>query len=160
MTSTGTPTGHFVESGEVADRLDRLYCYHLMMIQWSIAVGSRLTDSPQFVLAELLRDTETHLEAAIRLASRIAELGGTITVDPSDIVYRAPIDSVELPNNAADAHRTVAQLHRLTTAAITAYRTLLGTLGESDPASSRIVAGLLAVAIHRQSDLESAAKDV
>jgi len=153
MTSTGIPAGHSVESEEVADRLDRLYCYHLMMVQWSIAVGSRLTDSPQLPLADLHRDAQAHLEAAIRLASRVAELGGTVTADPSDIVYRAPIDSVELPDNPADTHRTLVQLRRLTTAAITAYRALLETVRESDPASGQVVEPLLAVAVDRAADL-------
>lgn len=153
MTSTGTPAGHSVESGEVADRLDRLYCYHLMMVQWSIAVGSRLADSPHPLLADLPRDARAHLEAAIRLASRVAELDGTVTADPSDIVYRAPIDSVELPDNPADTHRSLVQLHRLTTAAITAYRALLESVRESDPASGQVVEVLLAVAVDRATDL-------
>jgi DNA-binding ferritin-like protein len=144
---------------EVADHLDRLYCYHMMMAQWTIAVGSRHSSSHQPLLADLYQEALAHLNAATELASRIVQLGGTVTADPSDIAYRAPIDSFELPDNPSDAHRTVAQLHRLTTAAITAYRNLLGTLGESDPASSRIVVGLLATAVNRQRDLESAIRD-
>jgi ferritin-like protein len=153
MTSTGTPAGHSVESGEVADHLDRLYCYHLMMVQWSIAVGSRLSESPQLLLADFHRDAHTHLEAAIRLANRVAELNGTVTADPSDIAYRAPIDTVELPDNPTDTHRTLVQLHRLTTAAITAYSALLETIRESDPASGQVVELLLAVAVDRATDL-------
>lgn len=153
MTALGTPTGHSAESGEVADILDRLYCYHLMMIQWSIAVGSRLTDSPQVLLEDLHRDARAHLEAAIRLASRVAELGGTVTADPSDIAYRAPIDTVELPDNPADKHHTLVQLHRLTTAAITAYSVLLEAVRESDPASRQVVELLLAVAVDRATEL-------
>jgi ferritin-like protein len=144
---------------EVADRLDRLYCYHMMMAQWTIAVGSRHSSSHQPLLAELQQEAQAHLNEATGLASRIAQLGGTVTADPSDIAYRAPIDSFELPDNPSDATRTLAQLHRLTTAAVTAYRTLLGAMGESDPASSRIVEALLATAIDRQRDLESAIED-
>lgn len=141
---------------EVADRLDRLYCYHLMMAQWAIAVGSRHSDSSQLLLAGLRQDAQLHLDAAVQLASRIAELGGTITADPSDVAYRAPIDSLELPDNPADARRTLAHLFRLTTAAISAYTAVLETVGESDPASRHVVEVLLAAATDRSGALTAA----
>lgn len=141
---------------EVADCLDRLYCYHLMMAQWVIAVGSRHSDSNQILLAGLRQDARLHLDAAVQLASRIAELGGTITADPSDVAYRAPVDSLELPDTPADAHRTLAHLLRLTSAAISAYEALLETIGESDPASRSVVEVLLAGATDRSHALTAA----
>ena len=159
MSTSGTPAEHSVESGEVADRLDRLYCHHLMMAQWSIAVGSLHADSPHPLLSDLHRDAHEHLEAAIRLASQVVELGGTATADPSDIVYRAPVDSVKLPDNPTDTHRTLVQLQSLTTAAITAYRALLETVRESDPASRQVVEPLLAVAVARATALARLSTD-
>lgn len=145
-----------VEPEEVADRLDRLYCYHLMMAQWVIAVGSRQSDSSQLLLARHRHDAQAHLDAAVQLASRIAELGGTITADPSDVAYRAPIDAFERPDSPVNARRTLAQLFRLTTAGISAYRALLDTIGESDPVSRLLVEVLLAAATDRSQALAAA----
>ena len=141
---------------ELADRLDRLYCYHLMMAQWTIAVGSRHSVSSQLLLAGLHQEAQLHLNAAIQLAGRIAELGGTITADPSDIAYRAPIDSIEVPDNPADARRAIDQLYRLTTSAITAYQALLDTLSEADPVSRQLVEALLTAASDRSHALVAA----
>ena len=141
---------------ELADRLDRLYCYHLMMAQWTIALGSRHSVSSQLPLAGLHQEAQVHLDAAIQLAGRIVELGGTITADPSDVAYRAPIDSIELPDNPADARRALDQLYRLTTSAINAYQGLLNTVGKSDPVSRQLVEALLSAAADRSHALVAA----
>lgn len=138
-----------MEPEELADCLDRLYCYHLMMAQWTIAVGSRHSLSSQLPLAGLQQEAQVHLEAAIQLAGRIVELGGALTADPSDVAYRAPIDSIELPDNPADARRALDQLYRLTASAINAYQALLNTVGEADPVSRQIVEALLSAAADR-----------
>jgi ferritin-like protein len=138
-----------VEPEELADCLDRLYCYHLMMAQWTIAVGSRHSVSSQLLLAGLQQEAQVHLEAAIQLAGRIVELGGALTADPSDVAYRAPIDSIKLPDNPADARRALEQLYHLTASAIDAYQALLNTVGEADPVSRQIVETLLSAAANR-----------
>ena len=144
-----------MEPEEVADRLDRLYCYHLMMAQWTIALGSRHSDSSQLLLADLRQDADGHIDAAIQLAGRIVELGGTVTADPSDVAYRAPIDSFE-PPDTANADRALGQLYRLTASAITEYQALLNTVGESDPISRHLVEALLTAAADRSRALAAA----
>lgn len=142
---------------ELSDRLDRLYCFHLMMVQWSLATAGRLAASARHLLqTDLARDSRFHLESASRLAERVTQLGGTVTGDPCDLPYRAPIDSIRMPNNPAGHHEVLVLLDRVTTSAISAYLVLLNVIGGSDPVSQRIIEDLLKAATTRLGDVRSA----
>jgi ferritin-like protein len=144
---------------ELCDRLDRLYCYHLMMVQWSIATEGRLTATARRLLqTELDRESRFHLDAANRLAKRVTQLGGKVTADPSDILYRAPVDSFDVPDNPADHRSVLTHLHKLITSASAAYRGLLDRTKDQDPVTQRIVEDLLAAARVRMGDLRAAAE--
>jgi hypothetical protein len=63
----------------VVDALDRLYCRHLVAMHWALAVGNRLEGQPLFLLTDELNEVlDDSLDAARRLADRIAELDGAV----------------------------------------------------------------------------------
>ena len=157
MTSPTTSPGDVIGPDELSDRLDRLYCYHLMMVQWSLATAGRLTMSARQLLQnDLERDGRCHLDSANRLAQRVNQLGGTVTSDPSDLLYRAPIDTFDLPDKHADHQAVLIHLEKFITSALSEYRTLLDLIGSTDPASQRIIEDLVETATIRLREVHAA----
>ena len=157
MTTPTTSPGGVIGPDELGDRLDRLYCYHLMMVQWSLATAGRLTMSArQLLQTELERDARSHLDTANRLAQRVNQLGGTVTSDPSDLLYRAPIDTFDLPDKHADHQAVLTHLDKFITSALFQYRTLLDVIDSTDSASQRIIKDLLEAATIRLGEVHAA----
>jgi len=157
MTTPTTSPSDVIGPDELSDRLDRLYCYHLMMVQWSLATAGRLTVSARRLLqTDLERDARSHLDTANRLAQRVIQLGGTVTADPSDLLYRAPIDSFELPDSPADHRAVLIRLDEFITSALFAYQSLFDLIGATDPVSQRIIEDLVATATIRLGEVRAA----
>jgi hypothetical protein len=159
MTTTTISSSDVIGPDELSDRLDRLYCYHLIMVQWSLAMSGRLTVSARRLLqTDLERDARSHLDTANGLAQRVIQLGGTVTSDPSDLLYRAPIGSFELPDNPADNQAVLAHMDGLIMSALSEYRTLLDLIDATDPVSQQIIQDLLATATVRLEEVRAAAE--
>src|SRR5215472_15418109 len=87
--------GGHLDGPDVADELDRLYCYEQVVAHWCTGVENRLIGFASFVLGDELRKVAAEARAAgERLAARVAQLGGEITADPTDFVERAPIEEL------------------------------------------------------------------
>src|SRR5215831_3942533 len=94
--------GHLV-GVEVADELDRLYCYEQVVAHWCTGVENRLIGFASFVLGDELRKVAAEAHAVgEQLAARIAQLGGEITADPTQFVERAQIEDIRLPRDPSD----------------------------------------------------------
>jgi ferritin-like protein len=142
---------------EVADELDRLYCYEQVVVHWCKGVENRLIGFASLVLADELRKVAAEATAAgDRLAARIAQLGGEITADPTEFVERAPIEELRLPRDYSDIAEilTVAIDYERTT--IEDYHNLLSGLRDLDVITHRLLAELLAGKLAREDELEAA----
>ena len=119
---------------DVADALDRLYCYHLVTFCWALGTGVRLEGQALFLLSdELAEVAEENLAAAWQLAGRVSELGGVVTIDPSAFVARSPAATL----SALDTAKEVAPILRY---ALEQVRVALGAYGRaarSDPRPRR-----------------------
>lgn len=159
MTNPTTSPGDVLGPDELSDRLDRLYCYHLMMVQWSLATTGRLTMSArQLLQTDLEQDARCHLDTANRLAQRVNQLGGTVTSDPSDLLYRAPIDAFDLPDKHADHQAVLTHLDEFITSVLSEYRTLLDLIDATDSVSQRIIEDLVETATIRLGKVHAASE--
>src|SRR6516165_10602798 len=96
--------GGHLDGAEIADELDRLYCYEQVVAHWCTGVENRLIGFASFVLGDELRKVAAEARAVgAQLAARIAELGSAITVDPTEFLERAPIEDLRLPQDYSDA---------------------------------------------------------
>lgn len=85
----------------IIDGLDRLYCYHMAGLCWSLAMDTRLEGQALFLLSDELKEVaDEHLGAARALAQRISELGEAITVDATHFLERSPLDEVSTPQSS------------------------------------------------------------
>src|SRR5215831_976795 len=101
--------GGHLDGADVADELDRLYCYEQVVVHWCTGVENRLTGFASLVLAEELRKVAAEASAVgEQLAARIAQLGGEVTADPTEFVERAPIDELRLPHDTSDVGEILA----------------------------------------------------
>ena len=147
---------HALARDELADRLDRLFCHHLLMVHRSLAVSNRLTGTPRLLLRRpLQRETHDHLRMANRLAGRVTQLGGVLTADPSDLVYRAPGGSFDLPQDTSDVYSILEQALESSATAIRAYHDLLDRIGDHDTVTRRLVEDLTAEVTTRQHESRS-----
>lgn len=85
------------------------------------------------------------------------QLGGRVTTDPSDLLYRAPIDSFAGPDTPAAEHAVLTHLQTLITSGIHAYQALRDDMGPTDPVSQGLIDDLLATATARRADVRAAA---
>jgi hypothetical protein len=82
----------------IVDGLDRLYCYHMAGLCWSLAMYTGLEGQALFLLSDELKEVaDEHLGAARALAQRISDLGETITADPTHFLERSPLDELCTP---------------------------------------------------------------
>jgi hypothetical protein len=104
--SAGMRLIHGLDPAEVAIDLDRLYCYEQVSIHVVRALENRLTGHAAMALeAELPEQVALAEGHAGRLASRIAQLGGAITPDPTQFVERSQLLPFSCPTTPATSTR-------------------------------------------------------
>jgi ferritin-like protein len=149
--------GGHLDGADVADELDRLYCYEQVVVHWCAGVENRLIGVASFLLGEELRKTAAESSGVgEQLAERIAQLGGEITADPTAFVERAPIEELRLPGNYADVEEILTVAIEYERTVIVEYDRLLGELHEHDVVTHRLLAEILAGKLAREDELEAA----
>jgi ferritin-like protein len=145
-----------VDPAGLADELDGLYCYEQVVVHWCKGVENRLMGMATFVLPDELSEVADEAsEVAERLATRIAQLGGEITADPTAFVTRAPIDEFTLPDDFGDVVAILTTALDYQRHAIGAYADLLDTVGAADVVTHRLLTKILADKLAREDELEA-----
>jgi ferritin-like protein len=140
----------------VIDALDRLYCGHLVALHWSDAVRNRLEGQAAFLLSDQLAVVaKQSLEAAHKLADRIAELDGAVTADPTAFVDRSPAQSFQLPASTSDVGAILGYALTQVGSVIAAYRDLLGLTRDTDELTHRLALELVQGEVARESELQA-----
>jgi len=149
--------GGNLEGVDVADELDRLYCYEQVVAHWCTGVENRLTGIASFLLGSELREVASEASTVgVQLASRIAQLGGEITADPTEFVERSPIEELLLPRDYSSVEEILTLAIAYERTAITDYHNLLSGLREYDVITHLLLAEILAGKLAREDELDSA----
>jgi ferritin-like protein len=144
-----------IAASDVADGLDRLYCYEQVVARWCGVVEEELTGFARFVLPNELSDaTRAAAEVAQRLEARIAELGGELTTDATMFVERSPLPAFELPRDPGDVADVVTTAIAVERVGIAAYASLVVRVGGGDAVTHRLLTGALAEKLVREDELE------
>jgi ferritin-like protein len=144
-----------IAASDLADGLDRLYCYEQLVARWCGAVERELTGFATFVLPTELGDAaKAAAEVAERLAARIAALGGEPTADAGRFVERSPLPAFELPRNPGDVAEVLTMAIAVERVGIAAYAGLVVRVGEGDAVTHRMLTGVLAEKLVREDELE------
>jgi ferritin-like protein len=149
--------GGHLDGADVADELDRLYCYEQVVVHWCAGVENRLIGFASFVLGDELRKVAAEASAVgEQLAGRIAQLGGAITADPTEFVERAPIEELRLPRDSSNVEEILTLALGYERAVIADYHNLLSGLREYDLITHRLLAEILAGKLACEDELEAA----
>jgi ferritin-like protein len=157
MGTAGIRLIHGLDPVEVADDLDRLYCYEQVSIHFVKAIENRLTG-----LASILLETELPEQVALaerhagRLASRIGQLGGAITHDPTQFVERAQLPSPELPDDPGDIDSVLRYALEQEQRTIGRYAQLLDRVRGLDVVTEHLIVSILSDKVAREDEIESA----
>lgn len=145
-----------LDPAEVADDLDRLYCYEQVSIHVVRAIENRLTGVASIILEEELPEQVALAERhASRLASRIAQLGGAITHDPTRFVERAQLPAVELPDDPGDLDSVLRYALEQEQRTIDRYGQLLDRVRGLDAVTERLLVSILSDKVAREDEIES-----
>jgi ferritin-like protein len=157
MATAGMRLVHGLEPADLADDLDRLYCYEQVTIHWARAVENRLTGLAAFVLGEPLREHVTLAEGhAQRLADRIAQLGGGITPDPTHFLGRSQLATVEMPDDTSDPSGVFRYALAQEQRAIDSYGQLLDRTRGLDAVTEQLLTSILADKVAQEDEIEAA----
>jgi ferritin-like protein len=149
--------GGHLDGAEVADELDRLYCYEQVVAHWCTGVENRLIGFASFVLGDELRKVAAEASrVGEQLAARIAQLGGEITADPTEFVERASIEELRLPRDYSDVEEILTVAIDYERSVITDYHNLLSGLRDYDVITHRLLTEILAGKLAREDELEAA----
>jgi ferritin-like protein len=149
--------GGHLDGPEIADELDRLYCYEQVVVHWCTGVENRLIGFASLVLGDELRTVAAEASSVgDRLAARIAQLGGEITADPTQFVERAPIEELRLPRDCSDVEEILTIALGYERTAIADCHNLLSGLREYDVITHRLLTEILAGKLAREDELETA----
>jgi ferritin-like protein len=152
--------GGHLDGADVADELDRLYCYEQVVAHWCTGVENRLIGAASFLLADELREVAGEARATgEQLAARVAQLGGEITADPTDFVERAAIEELRVPRDYSDVEEILTVAINYERTAIADYHNLLSGLREYDVITHLLLAEILAGKLAREDELEAALTD-
>jgi ferritin-like protein len=156
MATAGIQLIRGLDPADLADDLDRLYCYEQVSIHWTRAVDNRLTGPAHFFLEEALGE---HIELAVRHASRlgarVAQLGGAITADPTRFVERSQVTSVQMPDDTSDPAAVLAYALTQEQKIIGRYGQLLDQVRGADAVTERLLASILADKVAQEDEIES-----
>jgi len=152
--------GGHLDGADVADELDRLYCYEQVVSHWCTGVENRLIGFASFLLADELRKVAGEARATgEQLAARVAQLGGEITTDPTEFVERAPIEELRLPRDYSDVKEILTIAIDYERTAIADYHNLLSGLRDYDVITHLLLAEILTGKLAREDELEAALTD-
>jgi ferritin-like protein len=156
MGTAGIRLIHGLDPAEVADELDRLYCYEHVSIHYVRAIENRLTGVASIILEDELPEQVTLAEGhASRLASRIAQLGGGITHDPTQFVQRAQLPTPELPDDPGDLNAVLRYALEQEQRIIDRYGKLLNRVRGLDAVTERLLVSILSDKVAREDEIES-----
>lgn len=140
----------------IVDGLDRLYCYHMAGLCWSLAMEVRLEGQALFLLSDELKAVaDEHLGAARALAQRISELGEAITADPTHFLEHSPLDEMSTPK-PSDIEAILRYALTQVRTALRSYGQLLDRTRGSDDLTHRLLVKLARQQASRETDLEGA----
>lgn len=145
-----------VDVDSVIEALDSFYAQNVVNALWADAVANRVEGAVLFLLPEELAEVAADARAdAARLASRIGDLGGSITADPSDLVERSVTGRFSLPDNVADVKSILDNAASALDPLIDAYQAFLDLVRGKDDVSYHLVVKLLGEQLHRRADIEA-----
>ena len=154
MGKAGTELLRGISPDAVADGLDRLRCYELSVLHLALAVRAQLAGQALLVLGpELDEQANESLGRAGVLADRIAELGGSLTADPTHIIERSPVDSFALPERCSQIPPILGYALEQVVA-IGAYADLARRVEGKDDLTHHLLLGLLRAHVTREDELE------
>lgn len=156
----GSTAKNLVGSVDVKDlvaRLNQLHNANVATVYWSHAVQNRLAGQALQLRVgdELGEVAKQSLRDARRLADRIAELGGAVTVDLGDIVEQSPFDDYALPDDTSDVTSILEYALQQIRIMIHANADVLDMIRGRDDLTYRLVADLLDHVVHREDELEA-----
>jgi ferritin-like protein len=143
-----------IDTAELGDSLDSLYCYHMVGFCWALSMGTRLEGRALFLLGDELEEVaEEHLASAKSLAQRISEIGAVTTADPSEFLKRSPFEDLTTPEPGS-----VEGILRYALAAIRAglasYGAIINRTRGTDDASHLLLVKLARKQASRETDIE------
>jgi ferritin-like protein len=145
-----------LDPADIADDLDRLYCYEQVAIHWARAVDNRLSGLAEILIEEPLHEHVAMAEGhASRLASRVAQLGGAITADPTRFVERSQVASVDMPDDTSDPGPVLAYPLAQEQKIIARYGELVERFRDADPVTERLLVSILADKVAEEDEIES-----
>ncbi len=146
-----------IDPATIVDSVDNLYAYELTVVSWALVVRSQLGGPAAFLLGEQLdKLVDTSLAHARALAARAAQLGGSVTADPSGFVARAPLDGFGLPASTTDPGVILAYALGQVQGAIRAYGALVATVAGRDEITHRLLLHVLRDHVDLEDEIESA----
>lgn len=156
MGTAGMRLIHGLDPAEVADELERLYCSEQVSIHYVRAVENRLTGVASIILEDELPEQIVLAERhAGRLASRIAQLGGAITYDPTRFVERAQLPAIELPEDLGNLDAVLQYALEQEQRTIDRYGQLLDRVRGIDTVTEWLLVSILADKVAREDEIES-----
>jgi ferritin-like protein len=145
-----------LDPADLADDLDRLYCYEQVSIHWSRAVDNRLTGLAEILIEEPLREHVAMAERhASRLGARVAQLGGAITADPTRFVERSQVASVDMPADTSDPAAVLGYALTQEQKIIGRYGQLVERVRGADPVTEQLLVSILADKVAEEDEIES-----
>jgi ferritin-like protein len=156
MGTAGNQLIRGLDPTDLADDLDRFYCYEQVSIHWTRAVDNRLTGPAHYLLEDALREHIGQAERhASRLGARIAQLGGAITADPTRFVERSQGASVHMPDDTSDPAAVLTYALTQEQKVIGRYGQLLERVRGADPVTERLLVSILADKVAQEDEIES-----
>jgi ferritin-like protein len=137
--------------------IDGLYAYELTVVNWAIVVRSQFGGPDAFVLGEELdKLVAASLAHARTLADRAAQLGGSVTADPSGFVARSPLEGFGLPASLIDPGTIIAYALGQVQRAIRAYGALVAAVTGRDEITHHLLLHILRDHVDLEDEFESA----
>jgi ferritin-like protein len=156
MGTAGIQLVRGLDPADIADDLDRLYCYEQVSIQWSRAVDNRLAGMAEILLEEPIHEHIALAEGhASRLGARVSQLGGAITADPTRFVERSQVASVDMPSDTSDPAAVLAYPLAQEQKIIARYGQLIDQVRGADAVTERLLVSILADKVAQEDEIES-----
>jgi ferritin-like protein len=95
------------------------------------------------------------LTAARKIATRVADLDGSVQADPRQLVVRSPLADFQLPRSFGDIPHILGYALDQVDVAIREYEALIDRVRGKDDLTHRLAVELLADEIHRRADLRA-----
>lgn len=157
MKSAGLQLITGIDTEQLANKLDALHAYNMLVMHWALGVRNRLHGQAALLLDEPLEEIAAEsLSDAKRLSDRVAELDGAITADPGRLIEISPIDQFGLPTDTSDIGSILAYALERTRIAIDEYGALLVHVRDRDVITHDLLLGLLKRQVARESELSAA----